>query len=98
LDWSDFASNLAGRTPYAIVALPDNGPKILDCLKRAGIEPEGGLHAVARLSDAVALAQTLTPPKGCILLSPGAPSFPHFQDFEDRGNKFKEYAGIEKGL
>ena len=96
LDWSGFAVDLSDRTPHAIITLPDNGPKIFDCLKMAGIEPEGGLHAVARLVDAVALAQALVPVEGCILLSPGAPSFPYFQNFEDRGNQFKKYAGIEK--
>jgi UDP-N-acetylmuramoylalanine--D-glutamate ligase len=95
LDWSDFAGSLLGRPPYAIITLPDNGPKILDCLKNAKVTPEGGLHAVANLRKAVALAQTLVPENGCILLSPGAPSFPHFRDFEDRGNQFKQYAGFK---
>ena len=97
LDWSDFAADLSKRTPYGIITLPDSGPRIFDYLERADVKPEGGLHAVARLADAVALAQKLVPKKGCVLLSPGAPSFPHFRDFEERGNQFKKYAGIEKG-
>jgi UDP-N-acetylmuramoylalanine--D-glutamate ligase len=96
LDWSEFASGLAGRVPHAIITLPDNGPKIFACLRKAGIEPEGGLHEVSQLADAVELAQALVPERGCILLSPGAPSFPHFRNFEERGNQFKKYAGIEK--
>lgn len=96
LDWGAFAVDLSDRTPHAIITLPDNGPKIFASLEEAGIAPEGGLHAVARLADAVALAQVLVPEKGCILLSPGAPSFPYFQNFEERGNQFKKYAGIEK--
>ena len=100
LDWSDFAKALtgkgAGKLPAAIITMPDNGPKILACLERFEVEPVGGLHAVENLSHAVTLAQTLVPEKGCILLSPGAPSFPHFRDFEDRGDQFANYAGIEK--
>ncbi len=96
LDWNDFAAELSVKTPYAIITLPDNGPKIFDCLQRAGVVPEGGLHSALELSQAVSLAQSLVPEKGCILLSPGAPSFPHFRDYEDRGNQFKNYAGIEK--
>lgn len=96
LDWGGFARRIADQTPYAIITLPDNGPKILEALKKAGIAPEGGLHQAAQLSDAVALAQKLAPKNGCILLSPGAPSFPHFRDFEDRGNQFKKFSGIEK--
>jgi UDP-N-acetylmuramoylalanine--D-glutamate ligase len=96
LDWSDFAAELVERVPYAMITLPDNGPGIFNCLNKADIQPAGGLHQSANLKDAVSLAQTLVPEKGCILLSPGAPSFPHFRDFEDRGNQFKQYAGIEK--
>ena len=96
LDWYGFAVGLAEQVPHAIITLPDNGPRIFDCLKRAGIEPRGGLHQSDNLADAVSLGRTLVPEKGCILLSPGAPSFPHFRDFEDRGNQFKKYAGIEK--
>ena len=94
LDWSTFAMGLLQQKPHAIITLPDNGPKILDCLKASGVKPEGGLHLVDRLSEAVALARTLVPEQGCILLSPGAPSFPHFRDFEDRGNQFKKLAGF----
>lgn len=94
LDWSVFATCLLDCTPYAIITLPDNGPKIFDCLKAAGVEPEGDLHAVADLKQAVALAEKLVPERGCILLSPGAPSFPRFRDYEDRGEQFKKYSGF----
>jgi UDP-N-acetylmuramoylalanine--D-glutamate ligase len=96
LDWGGFAEELSNRTPHAIITLPDNGPRIFDFLKSAGVKPAGGLHALTQLSDAVEMAQTLVPENGCILLSPGAPSFPHFRDYEERGNQFKKYAGIEK--
>lgn len=98
LDWGQFASDLLERTPYAIITLPDNGPRILASLDKAGVEPDGGLHAVEQLSDAVTLAQRLVPSRGSILLSPGAPSFPHFKNFEDRGKQFEMYAGIEKDV
>ena len=97
LDWDVFSKGLAGNPPQAIITMPDSGPNILECLRNAGVEPAGGLHAVDGLSQAVALAQNLVPDNGCILLSPGAPSFPHFRDFEDRGDQFANYAGIEKG-
>jgi UDP-N-acetylmuramoylalanine--D-glutamate ligase len=96
LDWGAFVAGLAGQLPHAIITLPDNGPIIFECLEKAGIRLGGGLHQAANLMAAVALAQKLVPEKGCVLLSPGAPSFPHFKDFEDRGNQFKVYAGIEK--
>jgi UDP-N-acetylmuramoylalanine--D-glutamate ligase len=97
LDWDSFAAGLAEYLPHAIVALPDNGPKILASLERAGMQPAGGLHRAGDLEQAVALARELVPAGGTILLSPGAPSFPYFRNFEERGERFVELAGIEKG-
>jgi len=97
LDWQGFARDAAGRPPYAIITMPDNGPLITAQLEYAGVRPPGGLHAAPGLADAVVLARKLVPAGGCILLSPGAPSFPHFRDYEDRGRQFARYAGIEKG-
>ena len=95
LDWTDFADQLRDRTPHAIITLPDNGHKIFEAIKNAGVCPAAGLHQCAQLKEAVELARRLVPDKGCVLLSPGAPSFPHFKDYEDRGNQFKKYAAIE---
>jgi len=96
LDWSEFAMQLTEQTPYAIITIPDNGAKISSCLKMANVEPAGGLHMALDLSNAVELAQEIVPLNGCILLSPGAPSFPHFKDYADRGLHFEEYAAIDK--
>jgi len=84
LGWDDFALGLTGHPPAAIITMPDNGPKIYESLRLAGVNPPGGLHSADGLFEAVKLAQRLVPEGGCILLSPGAPSFPHFRDFEDR--------------
>ncbi|MGA9573168.1 MAG: UDP-N-acetylmuramoyl-L-alanine--D-glutamate ligase [Lysobacterales bacterium] len=94
LDWSDFARRMLEQAPYAIVALPDNGPGIIGKLKAAGVRPEGGFHTVTGLKEAVLQAEKLVPENGCILLSPGAPSFPHFRDFEDRGEQFRKFSGF----
>jgi UDP-N-acetylmuramoylalanine--D-glutamate ligase len=96
LEWDNFAAGVAAYLPHAIITLPDNGPKIFASLERAGVSPSGGLHQAENLENAMALAQVLVPAGGCILLSPGAPSFPHFRDFTDRGNRFSQLAGIEK--
>lgn len=94
LDWSGFAANLVSRAPHAIITLPDNGPRISATLEAAGVRPAGGIHPARDLEEAVALAEKLVPANGCILLSPGAPSFPHFRDFEDRGDRFRTYSGF----
>jgi UDP-N-acetylmuramoylalanine--D-glutamate ligase len=94
LDWDQFSENLLRESPYAIVTLPDSGPIIANYLRAKGVRPEGGVHSVADLTEAVGLAEQLVPLNGCILLSPGAPSFPHFRDFEARGEYFKKLAGF----
>jgi UDP-N-acetylmuramoylalanine--D-glutamate ligase len=98
LDWDEFARGLAAHPPLAIITMPDNGAKVYAALQAAAVDPAAGLHTVDDLSEAVKLAQSLAPENGCILLSPGAPSFPHFRDFEDRGNQFAAFAGIEKSV
>lgn len=94
LDWSGFAANVSVRPPHAVITIPDNGQRIFKCLKAAGVEPVGGLHAVGGLKEAVVLAEKLVPENGYILLSPGAPSFPHFRDYEDRGQQFARNSGF----
>jgi len=94
LDWSGFAETLASRPPHAIITIPDNGPRIMATLEAAGVSPAGGMHAAKDLREAVALAEQLAPGNGCILLSPGAPSYPYFRDFEDRGDQFRKLSGF----
>jgi UDP-N-acetylmuramoylalanine--D-glutamate ligase len=42
------------------------------------------------LDEAVGLAAGLSRPGGVVLLSPAYKSFDMFNDFEDRGNQFKQ--------
>jgi UDP-N-acetylmuramoylalanine-D-glutamate ligase len=41
----------------------------------------------------VTLARTLACPGAVVLLSPAAPSYDHYRDFEQRGERFRELAG-----
>jgi len=69
------------RAGAALVALPDTG-------RRLAAEVGEALHA-ADLEEAVHLAATTTQAGGLVLLSPAAPSFGAFRDFEERGERFR---------
>lgn len=94
VDWRPYAQALCAHPPAGVVALPDNGANILAAIEKAGIRPELGSVAVKNLEEGVAEAFAMAPEGGVILLSPGAPSFPHFRDFEDRGRQFAKHCGL----
>ncbi len=95
LDWTPYMGAFESCTPAAVIALPDNGARIIDTMRQAGVQAENGLHQVSGLAAAVVLAQQLTQADGIVLLSPGAPSFPHFRDYRDRGRQFASLCGFK---
>jgi len=94
LDWKPYLPAFAARTPLAVIGIPDNGSRILESLREGGIRPVAGLHAQPDLAGAVALARQLAPAGALVLLSPGAPSFPQFRDYRDRGRQFAALCGL----
>ena len=52
---------------------------------------DNNLYLVDTLEVAVALAKKLTAPGMACVMSPAAPSYGVFKNFEERGEKFKEY-------
>jgi UDP-N-acetylmuramoylalanine--D-glutamate ligase len=84
LDYSPLREHLAGRT-ITVVGIPDSGPRIIAAL--AGL-PTVRTEGAEDLVSAVALARALTPPGGVVLLSPAAPSYGRFRDFEHRSEVF----------
>ncbi len=79
--------------PLRVIGLPATGERILQ-------QVGGGAMGIGHLSlyraedmeQAVAIAAEMTPAHGVVLLSPAAPSFGQFRDFEDRGERFSELA------
>lgn len=70
-----------------VIAIPDSGPRILQALE--------GVRTLQRLSAedleaAVELARRHTPAGGVVLLSPAAPSYGRFDNFEHRSRVFAE--------
>lgn len=94
LDWSAYGEEFRARPPRAVIGIPDNGPRIIRNLRVAGVRPEAGFHECADLEAAVRLAIRITQPGGLVLLSPGAPSFPQFRDYRERGERFAALCGF----
>jgi UDP-N-acetylmuramoylalanine--D-glutamate ligase len=95
VDWSDFAARMAHDAPAALVTMGANGPRI-----RALLEPlarEGGfaLASAVDLPAAMAKARALLGGEGVLLLSPGAPSFGQYTDYQERGRHFAQLAGFD---
>jgi UDP-N-acetylmuramoyl-L-alanine---L-glutamate ligase len=70
-----------------VIGLPDSGPRILDVLK--DIPTLTGVLA-DDLMAAVRIARERTPAGGVVLLSPAAPSYGHFDNFEHRSRVFRQ--------
>jgi UDP-N-acetylmuramoylalanine--D-glutamate ligase len=94
-DWSVVIDHLKQHPVKGVVTLPDTGAIIGKRLIESGVVVEDGVCHARSMSEAVACAkkqmQTLRgspEEQWVVLLSPGAPSFGHYADFEDRGRAF----------
>jgi UDP-N-acetylmuramoylalanine--D-glutamate ligase len=86
LDYAPLREHLAERE-LTVIGIPDSGARIVETL--AGL-PKVRTELVDDLVDAVRLARELTPAAGVVLLSPAAPSYGRFRNFEHRSEVFVE--------
>jgi UDP-N-acetylmuramoylalanine--D-glutamate ligase len=90
-DHGDLLAFLAEHPPAVLVLLPDTGARIaqeMAAQEKAGRVWTFPVVAAASLAQGVAAARAQAPADAVFLLSPAAPSFGHFRDFEARGDAF----------
>ncbi len=89
-DYAQLGSVLAERG-VSVIGVPSTGPRLLAAASDAGAPASRTIEA-ADLQDAVALARAIARPGAVVLLSPAAPSYDHYRDFEQRGERFRALA------
>lgn len=87
-DWGIVEDYCRDHRLAGLVGLRDNGAEICRRLVAAGVVDPGCVRNAGDMRQAVAAAWQLCRAGGTVVLSPGAPSFPHFRDFEERGEAF----------
>jgi UDP-N-acetylmuramoylalanine--D-glutamate ligase len=90
-DYAVLGSALAARGA-AVVGMPTTGGRVVAAARTAGVGIERAVEA-ADLESAVAAARALVGPGSVVLLSPAAPSYNRFRNFEERGKRFRTLAG-----
>jgi UDP-N-acetylmuramoylalanine--D-glutamate ligase len=91
-DYSELVSELA-RRGATLIGLPSTGPRLVAAARAAGVAPAQAIEA-SGMESAVAIARERVPPGAVILLSPAAPSYDHYRDFEERGERFRALAEL----
>lgn len=95
VDWTVFAQRMVTDAPAAVVCSGQNGPRIHALLAAQGLAEGSRLLSASDLPDAVMQARQCVGADGVVLLSPGAPSFPVYRDYAERGRHFAALAGFD---
>jgi UDP-N-acetylmuramoylalanine--D-glutamate ligase len=85
IDYKGLIEFLENSNVKNVICVYETGEKIYKLLTREG------KYLVDNLEEGVKLAKQITDKEKICLLSPAAASYGYFKNFEERGNKFKEY-------
>lgn len=92
LDWHVMADYLRANPIHGVVTMGGNAVQIAQLLQ--SVPNLQYVRQTTSLPAALQIAQSITPPSGVIILSPGAPSYGEFTDFRQRGKHFALLAGF----
>ena len=93
IDLAPLARTIAGRAT-AMVAIGETGEELARRVRDAGLDK---VERAADLRDAVRKAAALASPGSVVLLSPAFTSYDMFENYEDRGRRFKSTVLQELG-
>lgn len=94
VDDGPLREELVEHPPAALIGLPDSGPALLEkvrgWLSDAGIDEARWprLEEATDMDDAVLKARAIAHPGDVVTLSPGAPSFGRYRDYQERAEDF----------
>jgi UDP-N-acetylmuramoyl-L-alanine---L-glutamate ligase len=88
-DYTSLGAVAAGRRAVTIVALPVTGARLAQAARDAGV---ARVVQVPDMAAAVAAARDVAEPGAVVLLSPAAPSYNSYRNFEERGDHFAALA------
>jgi len=95
VDYAPLVEAVLECQPRYVFGLPENGPRLLGliakALEREGLLDKVQLEEMASMEHAVIRARDVVPPGGYVVLSPAAPSFGTYRDYQDRADDFRHW-------
>jgi UDP-N-acetylmuramoylalanine--D-glutamate ligase len=92
-DYTELGRTLAERE-VTVIGLPSTGPRLLAAARRAGVPTARAIETTG-MNEAVARARALAGPGVVVLLSPAAPSYDSYSNFQERGAHFRALADLD---
>jgi len=95
VDYQPLIDEIVSKRPRVVLGLPESGVGLLEkcarALEAAGVVDQVHLESVASMEQAVRRARALMTPGSSVVLSPGAPSFGAYRDYQHRADDFRHW-------